>query len=160
MEDNGIIGLVGELIGDSSFFLCGFNLLNDGVLCDVVCDFLLNWIYSCNSDGVVFLCCDVVDVEICEFVVNQVVQMICNCIDEFGVVELVIVCQGFGINCIVVQLFGVDDLECVKDMIKSIVFFEFCFVDLNGGFFDLCQVFFGNYGGSLLFDVEIFEEDV
>ncbi|MEM6705380.1 MAG: protein translocase subunit SecD [Acidobacteriota bacterium] len=160
MEDNGITGLIGESTGDSSFLLRGLNASNDGALRDVVRDFLPNWTYSRNADGVSFSRRDAADSEIRESAVNQAVQTIRNRIDEFGVAEPVIARQGLGTNRIVVQLPGVDDPERVKDTIKSTAFLEFRLVDANGGPFDSRQALLAMYGGSLPPDVEIFEEDV
>lgn len=90
------------------------------------CDFEVVF-EECN--GLQVLCVVLIQVklvEICEYFIKQNFIIVCNWVNELGVFELLVQCQG--VNCIVVELLGVQDIVEVKWIFGKIVNLEFCLV--------------------------------
>lgn len=82
-------------------------------------------------------------------VIEQNVNILCNCVNQLGVVELIIQCQG--VDCVVVQLLGVQDIVEVKCMIGVIVMLEYCVV-VEGNVQDVI------ISGCILLEVKVYQQ--
>lgn len=157
LQEQNIDSLCSELCDKGIFYVIVCKEDNYGlsiVFCDsVVCDQVIFYFSFCYCDLVIFFQGDnslkvvMIDEclkEVCEYVVQQNINILCNCVNQLGVVELLVQCQG--VDCIVVELLGIQDIVCVKEIFGVIVIFEFCLVNIN---VDQFVVVFGCVLGDL-----------
>lgn len=118
-------------------------------VCVVLVKVQLMFGYDVSGNCIMVIVLEIEIMQIVNGVIEQNINILCNCVNQFGVVELIIQCQG--VDCVVVQLFGVQDIVEVKCMIGVIVILEYCVV-VEGNVQDVINF------GCILLEVKVYQQ--
>ncbi len=162
LKDSGTFGATAGQTSPSTFEVNGVPASEDGVVDDIVEEFLAGWEWSRQDERLLFEMEPAFNKEIRNLAVVQALETIRNRVDAFGVAEPSIQRQGLDGDRIVLQLPGVDDPDRVKKLIGEAAILQFRLVEypMGGGGVASREEILANYGGQLPENVEILSGEV